>query len=205
MLFGRRKSPSLFERIRIAAWPRRSWVRSTKYVVHRVWRLSGSPHRIAIGCAAGIFVSCTPFLGFHFLLAGLLAWSLRGSIIASALGTFFGNPLTFPLIWISTFKLGNWILGKSSEIGQIDLAERLSDLRVYFLIDVSFAFEMLFYTLWPVIKPMILGAIPIGLVISAIGYFVIKKLVEAYQIRRQRKIALVKKRRLRSVHKTAQA
>jgi len=158
-----------------------------------------------MGCAAGIFVSCTPFLGFHFLLAGLIAWSIRGSIIASALGTFFGNPLTFPLIWISTFKVGNWILGKSSEIGQIDLAERLNELRVYFLIDVGFAFEMLFYTLWPVIKPMILGAIPFGVIASTIGYYVIRKVVEAYKVRRQRKFALVKKRRLRSVHKTAQA
>jgi len=158
-----------------------------------------------MGCAAGIFISCTPFLGFHFILACILAWSLRGSMIAAILGTFFGNPLTFPFIWISTFKLGNWILGKSSEIGQIDLAERLSDLRVYFFIDVSFAFEMLFYTLWPVIRPMILGAIPIGLVISTVAYFIIRKLVEAYQIRRRRKIALVRKRRLRSVHKPAQA
>ncbi len=205
MLFSRRKSPSILERIRIAAWPRRSWSRSARYIFHRIWRLSGSPHRIALGCASGIFVSFTPFLGFHFILAGVIAWSVRGSIIASALGTFIGNPLTFPLIWISTFKVGNWILGKSSEIGQIVLAERLSELRVYFFIDVKFAFEMLFYTLWPVIKPMIIGAIPLGLTASAIGYYVIRKAIEAYQYRRQRKFAILKKRRLRSVHKTAQA
>ena len=77
---------------------------------------------------------------------------MRGSILASALGTFFGSPLTFPLIWITTFNIGNWFLGTSSDIGRLDLAERLDELRVYFLYDIGFAFEMLFYTLWPIVK-----------------------------------------------------
>ncbi len=188
MLFSRRNSPSIYEKVRIAAWPRRSWMRSARYVLHRLWRLSASPHKIALGCAAGIFVSCTPFLGFHFILAGLISWTLRGSILASALGTFFGTPLTFPLIWITTFNIGNWFLGASSDIGRLDLAERLDELRVYFLYDISFAFEMLFYTLWPIVKPMIIGAIPVGLIFATIGYFSIKKIVEVYQSRRQKRI-----------------
>jgi uncharacterized protein (DUF2062 family) len=40
MLFRRRESESLLERLRVHLWPRRSWSRSTRYVLYRLRRLS---------------------------------------------------------------------------------------------------------------------------------------------------------------------
>src|SRR5690606_27489557 len=97
MLFRRREAESFLERLRVHLWPRRSWSRSTRYVVHRVRRLSATPHAVALGFAAGVFVSATPFIGFHMVLAALTAWIIGGSIVAAILGTFVGNPLTYPL------------------------------------------------------------------------------------------------------------
>ena len=57
---------------------------------------------VAAGVAAGAFTSFTPFMGLHFLFAALFAWAIRGNLLASALGTFVGNPLTFPFIWAAT-------------------------------------------------------------------------------------------------------
>ncbi len=57
------------------------------------------------------FSSCTPFLGFHILVAMLIAWVIRGNLIASALGTFIGNPITFPVIWLVVFEVGRYIVG----------------------------------------------------------------------------------------------
>ena len=51
-----------------------------------------------MGVSAGVFISFLPIPGFHFLLAALVAWCLAGNVVASALGTAFGNPLTFPVI-----------------------------------------------------------------------------------------------------------
>src|SRR5690606_12123881 len=82
-----------------------------RYVAKRVLRLSASPHAIAAGFAAGVFASITPFVGLHFFLAGVIAWVTGGNLVASALGTAFGNPITFPLIWAGTYRLGRWILG----------------------------------------------------------------------------------------------
>ena len=77
--------------------PRGGWSRAAQYVVHRLSRLPDPPHRIARGIFAGVFISFTPFFGFHFLGAAAIAWSLRGNILAALLATFFGNPLTTPL------------------------------------------------------------------------------------------------------------
>lgn len=156
MLFRRRTSQTFAERFRTAVWPRHSWSRSTRYFIKRVLRLSGSPHAVAAGVAAGVFASFTPFIGFHFIIAFVLAFVIGGNLLAAGLGTFFGNPLTFPVIWVSTFSVGNYILGRPPHLGPLHhgLAERSLD------------------ALWPVIEPMSVGAIPLGLPVALIFYCV---------------------------------
>jgi uncharacterized protein (DUF2062 family) len=146
MLFRRREAESFFERLRVSLWPRRSWSRSTRYVVHRIRRLSATPHAVALGFAAGVVVSCTPFLGFHLIMASLVAWIVGGSIVAAALGTFIGT--------------GKPHIDLSKEIFQTD-------------------------QLWPIVQPMTLGAVPIGLALGALSYFLVRPAVNAYQHRRR--------------------
>src|SRR5579871_6265716 len=100
MLFKRRKPLTLLQRLRSALWPTRSFERSFRYMVLRLWRIPASPHSIALGCAVGVFAIFTPFLGFQMMLAALLAIVFGGSVLASAVGTFAGNPLTYPVIWL---------------------------------------------------------------------------------------------------------
>ena len=93
MLLKRREPPSFFETARVLVWPRRSFSRSYRYLMLRLWRIPGTPHSIALGCAVGVFAIFTPFLGFQMMLAALLAWGLRGSVVASAIGTFAGKKV----------------------------------------------------------------------------------------------------------------
>ena len=76
-------------------------------------RLPGTSASIAIGVASGVAASFLPFVGLHFLIAALLAILLRGNVLASVIGTFFGNPWTFLFIWISDYRLGVWLLQQS--------------------------------------------------------------------------------------------
>jgi uncharacterized protein len=176
MLFRRREAESLLERMRVHLWPRRSWSRSSRYVVYRLRRLSDSPHAVAIGFAAGVFSAVTPFLGTHMIMAALLAWAIGGSIVAALLGTFVGNPLTYPVFWYSTYEVGNLMLGGTVAKQRIDLSDGI--------------FQSSLEQLWPILKPMSLGCIPVGLALAALGYFLVKPMVEAYQHRRRREIEL---------------
>ncbi len=176
MLFGRRNPPPWGEKLRVWLWPRRNWNRSTRYVAYRLWRLRATPHAIALGCAIGVFSSCTPFLGAHFVLAGVLAWVTRSSILASALGTFFGNPLTFPFIWIASYQLGNWALGQDSKVTDIDLTGGI--------------FYMSLDQLLPLLKPMTVGGVPLGILMGTVIYFIVKKASDSYQVRVRRQRGL---------------
>ena len=174
MLFKRRQTESLLERLRVHLWPRRSWSRSSRYVIYRLRRLSATPHAIALGFAAGTFAAVTPYIGTHLIIAALLAWIIGGSIVASVLGTFLGNPLTYPFLWYASYEVGNLLLGGKATKRQIDLTQGL--------------FHSSFEHLWPILKPMSLGCIPVGIAVATACYFLGKPMVEAYQRRRRREL-----------------
>ncbi len=173
MLFRRREAQSLLARLRTAVWPRHSWSRSARYFGKRVLRLSGSPHAVAAGVAAGVFASFTPFVGLHFILSFVFAFVVGGNMLAAGIGTFVGNPLTFPFIWASTYSLGSHILGQSNALALHEIHYAL----VHRSIDV----------LVPIIVPMLVGAVPIGLPIAVVFYVVAFFAVRAFRdLRRER-------------------
>ncbi|KFB10589.1 DUF2062 domain-containing protein [Nitratireductor basaltis] len=190
MLFKRRKRADFWERVRMFLWPRRSFWRSAQYFAKRALRLRATPHAIAGGIAAGVFASFTPFLGFHFILAAALAWLIGGNLVASALGTAVGNPLTFPFIWGATLQIGRSILtgGHPGEAAPLHIGRVLRHLD--------------FAKLWePFLKPMTVGAIPLGLAAAIIAYIVTRWTVITF--REQRRRRLLEKARRRAMAETA--
>ncbi|WP_322988962.1 MULTISPECIES: DUF2062 domain-containing protein [unclassified Hoeflea] len=188
MLFRRRRPEGFFDRMRTALWPRRSFARSFQYLIKRVLRLTASPHAIAAGVAAGVFASWTPLLGFHFVLAFALAYLLAGNMVAAAIGTAFGNPISFPFIWALTLKFGNQLIGVSTGAHhkQINLEALLRHL------DIS--------QLWdPVLKPMLIGSIPPALFSGIVFYVVTYWAVGAFQTRRKSRLAARAKARLQEM------
>lgn len=176
MLFQRRESPDFRERLRVAFWPRRSWRRSLRYYGNRMLRLSATPHAIAAGFAAGVIVSWTPFLGFHIILGAILALLLGGNVIASAIGTIIGNPLTFPFMWWSAYAVGLRILGMPlDDSGIVSLVEGLRHQPVA--------------EIMPILEPMLAGAVPLGLASGFLAYVVIRSAVRGHQLRRRLRLA----------------
>ena len=159
-------------------WPRRSLSRSMQYFWKRILRLRATPHAIAAGVAAGAFAAFLPFLGLHILIAAALAWVIRGNILAAALGTAaVGNPLSYPLIWAATYAGGRFLLhaGPASS-SPMHIGSQLRHM------DVA--------ALWhPVLEPMTVGGVPLGIVAGAFLYFPIRAAVSAFRnARRTRKL-----------------
>lgn len=192
MMFSRKNPATWGEWLRVLLWPRRSWSRSAKYVSKRVLRLTASPHAISAGVAAGVFASFTPFMGLHFIIAFVVAYIIAGNFLAAASGTFFGNPLTFPFIWTATYKTGNFIL--SGETQESD-GDELSDLADADLLEIGFSglWDTILGIWEPVIKPMLIGSIPLGVLFGMVAYLLTRwasvRFTEARKKRRQEKFA----------------
>lgn len=112
MVFKRRTPRSYTQAVAETFYPRGGWSRASRYIAHRLQRLPDPAYKISRGVAAGVFVCFTPFYGFHFLLSALVAWVIRGNVLAALLATFFGNPFTFPLIAALSLEIGSWMLGQ---------------------------------------------------------------------------------------------
>lgn len=110
-MFKRRTPRTYMQTVAQWFYPQGGWGRATRYIIHRLRRLPDPAHKISRGIACGVFASFTPLYGFHFVTAGVLAWFMRGNILAALLATFFGNPITFPIIATISVELGTWILG----------------------------------------------------------------------------------------------
>ena len=118
------------------------------------------------------------------MIAFLIAWIIRGNLIASAFGTFVGNPVTFPFIWISTYDIGVWVLGREPQT-QLEPMDLSLDLL---------ANEALSAVL-PILKPMTIGSLPLGVLAGAICYVPVRSAVETYQSRRRALLAERARRR----------
>jgi uncharacterized protein len=143
----------------------------------RVLRLTASPHAVAAGVAAGVFVSWTPFIGVHFIMAFVLTYFLSGNMVAAALGcAAFGNPFTYPFIWGITWEVGHLLLRRKDVVGQsIDLHELFHTLH--------------FNQLWrPVLEPMLVGAIPPAVFSSVVLYTLTFYTVRGFQSRRRARL-----------------
>lgn len=186
MLFDRRVPPTFGEQMRVLVWPRNTWDRSLRYIVLRLLRVRATPHQLAFGCAIGVFAAVTPLVGLQMALAGMLALALRASFTAAMLGTFFGNPIVWAVIWPATFATGSYMLGVPGGLDQAALYAQFSELwesiRQFSPSMVSAAAAIL----WPVVKPMLVGSLPVGIAIAGAFYFVIKRAATTYQARRRR-------------------
>ena len=199
-MFKRRERRSIFRFFYEVIFSFKGISRAIEYVGIRLKRIPDTPHKISLGMSCGIFASFTPLFGLHFLIAGLLSYLLRANVLASLIGTFVGNPITFPIITVFNLKLGEWILG-SSEYSSGDGGKIFEGfLDFIFLIYKSFFTEGSigennvprmneFFN--GVFIPYSLGGLILGIFIAVISYFLLRPLVATYQ---KKRIALKAKR-----------
>lgn len=197
-MFLRRRKISWIERLREFVWPRAGWVRVGNYLILRMARLPGTPYYAAAGFACGAAISFTPFVGMHLAVACILAWGLRASPVAAAVGTLVGNPWTFPVIWIWIYKTGKWLLGvpPTAHANNLDFTVVFSTILEALL---RFDFVELFQTAWPIYWPMIVGGVPMAIVAGFASYFLVRPIVVVFQNRRLKR----RERRRESRHAPA--
>ena len=152
------ENPGIFARLK----------RFVRYWYLRLVRIQATPHNAAIGLAAGVFIGLLPVLPFQTVLAIALAFIVRGSKIAAALGTWISNPLNWAPLYFAFYKIGKAIV-------PFDVPSfHHADLEMAEMIQVG----------WKFFAAMMAGGLVIAIPLSIVSYFTGKKLVEIYRRRR---------------------
>ena len=135
--------------------------------VERVKKLEGDPHYIAMGMAIGVFVGITPTMPFHTVIAVALAFILRGSKAAAAIGVWFCNPISAPFFYLGSYNTGMFIFGNSAPF-DVKYESVLELLKLG--VDVTMA--------------MVVGGIILGILPGFASYFITRKIITTIQSRK---------------------
>lgn len=187
-MFQRREPLTLLQKARQILWPSMGWKRTYKYVKCRLIRLSDTTHKIALGLAIGCGISFSPLVGTHFIQAAILAYIFRANLLSAIIGTFVGNPWTFPFMWWASISFGSFLFSFLGLPAETALPDELS-----------------FSMLWDIIKdeplriffPWMLGGYILAFAFTLTSYYFFYRMVGAAKLARS-------KARLRRLHKAAQ-
>ena len=140
--------------------------------ITRIKQLQGDPHYIAMGMGAGVFVCSTPTFPFQTFLAIALAFILRGSKAAAAIGSWIAAP-GIPFFYLGSYKVGTFLLGSSVSIG-------LEPKSISDLLNMGLG----------VASAMLTGGIIVGLVPGIAAYFITYNIFKKIRSKNRDKTAL---------------
>ncbi len=184
-MFRSRRQKSLGEKLRDHVWPRMGLARLWHLTLLRLHRIRVSDHQIALGFAAGAFVAFSPLLGFHFILAALIALVIRGNVLAAALGTMVGNPITLPFLFLADYNLGATLLGRP-RLGNLAIAVPEEGGVLLHEGPMGMVHAMM-KALGPYFLPMTIGSIPLGLISAVVSYKLVRMGLLSLHHRRERR------------------
>ncbi len=185
-MFKRRVPLSFVDTVKQFFWPAMGWKRAVSYLKHRVLRISDNTHNIALGLAIGLGISFTPLLGTHFIQAGALAFIFRANIAAAMIGTFIGNPLTFPFFWWAGISAGGFIFALFGLSAEANIPVNL---------DVEAMWAIITSHPWDLFMPWMVGGYLLAVMSVPAAYYVYYNLVKAAKIAKDRAFARRQKER----------
>ena len=147
-----------------------------RFFVYRVLSLDDTPHRIALGVALGMFITWTPTIGFQMMLTIALATLFRANKIVGVPFVWISNPITIVPIYMPSYYLGCWILGKEPDAAS-KLTEAVNFGSQGWVEKVSHFFN----SIWSIFLELWLGSLIVAAAIGTASYFIIYYLVIMYR------------------------
>ena len=138
------------------------------------------------------------------VLAAACAFVVRGNLPAALLGTFFGNPVTFPVIAATSVNFGRRLLGVATVRSMEGIPQQgmhhawtglWQTVKGWFGYGPGMS-EHLSGFFNDIFVPYLIGGILPGLVVAAAAYFLARPLIAAYQTRRKSRLLARAKQRI---------
>ena len=134
----------------------------------RVKKLKGDPTYVAKGMAIGVFIGVTPTIPFHTAIAIALAFIFKASKPAAIVGVWFGNPVTIPLFYFGSYKVGALLF-------RLDISADLKGLPISEILEMGAEVTI----------AIMCGGIIIGIPFGIAAFFITRYMFHRLQIRRK--------------------
>jgi uncharacterized protein (DUF2062 family) len=138
------------------------WMELMKQMV----TLSVPADKLALSYAIGVFAGFTPYVGFQTYIGLALTTLFRVPFLPSLIGINITNPITIPVIFAFTTKIGMLFLGVELEM---DFSWE------------TITFRSLIEAGKVLLLPLIIGTHLVGIVLSVFTYFAVYYIVKRYR------------------------
>jgi uncharacterized protein (DUF2062 family) len=128
--------------------------------------LSVPADKLALSYAIGIFAGFTPYVGFQTYIGLALTTLFRVPFLPSLIGINITNPITIPVIFAFTTKIGMLFLGV-----ELDMDFSWETVTFRSLIEAG---KML-------LLPFIIGTHLVGIILTVFTYFAVYFIVKRYR------------------------
>jgi len=164
------------------------WLRQYRHLLSRWWRsvlvVQDTPHRVAWGFAIGMFIGWLPIVSIQMVVAAVLAWLLRGNVVASLPPVWITNPVTMVPIYYLCNQTGALVAGKA-----VSLHKVRSVISEVAQMDPLAALRFVFTELFDVVVATFIGGAILGVLAAIPCYVLVKMTVTSYQrLRMERRL-----------------
>jgi uncharacterized protein (DUF2062 family) len=152
-----------------------------------------SPERVAAALALGVAIGLSPFIGFHFLMAIVLASIFRLSRLDTVVGSLVGNPWTLPPFFAVGYRVGRALLGYD--------ASRVPPLQWERILHQDFWIAFRGPGFRPRLTSFLVGTTLLAIVIALAAYWILLAALRLYHQRHPRVAARAARRREKAASK----
>lgn len=148
--------------------------------IRRLLAIDDPPERTALAFSIGVFITFSPLLGLHTIIATLIAFLFRFNKIAIYTGTYINNPFSLVPIIIVSYGVGAFLLGRPLRIPP----EGVELLKYPHPLTGSY-YHQLFTSSWYLVEPFAIGGMLLSVVCSVVSYPLTLRLLRAHRRRKE--------------------
>lgn len=155
------------------------WGRIRYFLIHQVLHAADSPHRIALGMAIGVFIALLPLVGVQMLLAAIICHPFKANKAVSVAMAWISNPVTLVPIYLPFYWLGCVMIG-------LDPIPYESFVAIFFPEEGGLVASLMatWTAMLDIFVPLWLGSSVAAIAFSVPSYFLTRRIVTAYRMRR---------------------
>jgi uncharacterized protein (DUF2062 family) len=166
----------------------------TKFIKFRILHVDDTPQRIARGVAVGLWVAFTPLLGFHMIIALMLAALFRANKALAVLLVWLSNPMTLIPIYLPAYLTGRFFVGwlhASASTKPEDVVRMLSNLfsfhNMLTCLHTASFWKELAVVFGKIGLEITVGGCVIGTILAVSGYYASLYLVRHHRMKTGRR------------------
>lgn len=161
-------------------------LKARRFLVHHILHADDTPHKVALGAAAGMFAAVVPFVGCQTAVAVAIAALLRANKAVCIPMVWVSNPFTVIPLYGTCLYVGRLVLPGAHDTDLRHELAKLAPPETWAGFLSTDYWSTLIHNMWSLGLELWIGILIVGVVSAILTYFASRWGVAAYRERRRR-------------------